>query len=512
MTPVYPAAQIRDIDRDAVEKHGVPSLVLMENAAIGALDVIIETGIELDDAHVVIVCGRGNNGGDGLALARHCAIHGAVVECWLLDDPASLSSDAAAQLAMLESLVPGAVSRWLGVPEPVAADLLVDAILGTGASGAPRGAYAEAIDWLNDCEGVRLALDLPSGLDAATGALSATTFHADVTATMAALKPGLLLGDGALAAGTVYIVHIGVPESSYPEADCWLLDATIAAANLPPVDRRRHKYDRGRVLVVAGSRGMTGAGVMAAEAAARAGAGLTVLALPEGAAPIAQSMAPEIMTRWLASDADGSFASGALESIADEIEGFAAVAVGPGLSRASGPAALVGELLRTVAATVVLDADGLAPFAGTPERLADRRGELVITPHHGEMARLLGCSSAEVGADPLSIARAAARSTNAIVVLKGAPTVIALPDARAWIASSGNPGMASGGTGDVLTGMIVSLVAQTRDAVGATLAAVHLHGLAADRAAEITTERALLASDIVAAIPAAYRSLEGEGA
>lgn len=509
MTPIYRSDQVRAIDRRAIESHGVPSLVLMENAARGACDALLESGIELPDAHVVIVCGRGNNGGDGLALARHCAIHGADVECILLDSPGKLSDDAAVQLAALESLVPGSVSRWHDHPrEPIVADVLVDALLGTGAIGEPRGDYADAIDWLNESHGVRVALDMPTGVDADTGIASAHAVRADVTVTMAALKPGLVLGDGARCSGTVYIVHIGIPESSYPDAACWLLDRDTAAALLPGVDRARNKYDRGKVLVVAGARGMTGAAVMTAEAAARAGAGLTVLALPESAMPLPQSLAAEIMTRLLPAGPDGTLSPEAFEMLRGQLPEYRAIAIGPGLSKSPGAGAFVDELVRSSAVPIILDADGLAGYAGAIERLADRRCDLVITPHHGEMARLLGITSAAVGNDPLETARDAARRSRAIVVLKGAPSIVAFPDVHAWINGAGNPGMASGGSGDVLTGVIASLVAQSERIGEATLAAVYLHSHAADLASEETTVRALMATDITRHLSAAYSDLE----
>jgi NAD(P)H-hydrate epimerase len=511
MTPVYGAQQVRLIDAAASTSLKIPSLVLMENAARGACDVLFELGLELRGADVAIVCGRGNNGGDGIALARHCLIHGASVRCILLDARERLSSDASAQLAMLEAIDARAIEWWSEIAHDARAfDIVVDAILGTGAGGAPRDAYAEAVRWMNDCDGVKVALDVPTGLDTDSGIASDPCCAADVTVTTAAMKPGLVINDGVDVCGAIYVAHIGVPPSSYPEADCWMLDAGMARSLLPRIEAGRNKYDRGTVLVVAGARGMTGAAIMSATAAARTGAGLTVLAVPESAWPAPQEVIPEVMTRALASGADGAFAAGAFSALSGELDRYAAIAIGPGLSKSADAAALVVELLGAATSPVVLDADGLAGFAGAIERLAERASPLVITPHHGEMARLLGRTSAEVGRDPIGTAREAARRSGAIVALKGAPTVVALPDGRAWINDAGNPGMATGGTGDVLTGMIASLAAQCRSADDAALAAVYLHSLAADVAAEQTSEHALLATDIIAHIAQAYRIVLAE--
>ncbi len=515
MTPVLTSAQMREADRRAIADLGIPGPVLMENAAAGACTVLERMLGSLRGRRIAVVCGKGNNGGDGLTLARHAHAAGAVVECLLIAPAAELTGDAALQHAIVAAYMPEALISWSRFNEEIEAgrrgryDAVVDAILGTGAGGELRGLHAEATAWINDTAAPVLAIDIPTGLDSNTGVAGTITVRAAATATMAALKPGLLLNDGPDHAGTVTVIPIGTPPHLYADAPTRLIDAEDISTLLPAVDRTRHKYDRGRILVCAGSRGMTGAALMTATAAVRTGCGLTVLALPESAR--GSAIPPEIMTRYLVSGEEGAFAADALASLGDEIDSFDAVAIGPGLSRAPGAAGFVRDLIARTADPVVLDADGLNAYAGNAEALAGRKSDMVITPHYGELARLTGSTKEIIASDPLSAARDAARTIDGIVVLKGAPTVVASPDGRVRINPTGNPGMATGGTGDVLTGMIVSLLAQlgkTPDAaLNAALAAVYLHGLAADLAVAAGSVRSMIATDIIAHIPAAYRSL-----
>jgi NAD(P)H-hydrate epimerase len=519
MTPIPMSQQMREADRTAIEEMSIPGLVLMENAARGAFDQL-QSLLQGDvrGRSIAIICGTGNNGGDGLALARHALIHGADVACALLGDEGNLSPDASAQFKMLAALGPDHVFDWKTFQNRGGTyDAIVDGMLGTGAHGELRQPYADAVAWANERPGLKFALDIPTGIDADTGRADGDAFVADATATMGALKPGLLLNRGAEYSGLIHIVHIGAPPSLYETAQLRLLDDEEALTGLPEGRKGQNKYDRGKVLVLAGSKGMTGAGTMTAEAALRSGAGLVVYAMPEAAAAtMPQRMVPEIMTRYLPSDQAGAFAGGALDQLGDDLGKYSAIAVGPGLSKSEEAARVVRNLLVRSKIPVVLDADGLSDFTGRPEELLSPVGDrpedirgcpLVITPHHGEMARLLGCDKEQVADDPVAIARQVAARINGIVVLKGAPTVVAFADGRAWINSVGNPGMATGGTGDVLTGMIASLIGQTGDAEAGTLSAVYLHSLAGDLAAEAYTEHAMTATDIIAYIPEAYRTL-----
>jgi len=499
---------MREADRRAIEEIGIPGLVLMENAARGACDVLAAHMGSLPGRRIAVICGKGNNGGDGLGLARHAIIAGATVTCALLAPPDELSADARAQHDMVAAFAPDALIPWEAFDRDGAYDAVVDAMLGTGSRGAPRGIYREAIGWCNSHGGIRLAIDIASGIDADTGRAAGDAFIAAATATMAALKPGLLLNEGREKSGAITVVEIGAPPTLYESSPIELLDAARAVAGIAAVDDGRNKYDRGKVLVAAGSRGMSGAAVMAAEASLRAGAGLTVLALPESVAgALPQRIAPEIMTLALPSGEDGAFAADAFASIIEASESYGAIAIGPGLSRSAPAAEAVRALVRGARAPIVLDADGLNAYAGDPAALRDRAGSIVITPHHGEMARLLGVEREGITHDPLGHAAQAAELTGCIVVLKGAPTVVALPGGRLFINGAGNPGMATGGTGDVLTGTIASLLAQGTDPEDSTLAAVYLHSLAGDHAAAAVGLRSLVATDIIAHLPKAYRTL-----
>lgn len=498
---------MREADRRAIDMLGIPGTTLMENASRGACDVLTESLGSLHGRRIAIICGRGNNGGDGLALARLAMIGGADVVCALLSSPDELSADAAAQHAILSKFAPESLVPWdTFARRDRKYDAVVDALLGTGSHGSPRGKFARAVRWINRQSGLRLAIDIPTGIDSDTGIAAGEAVRADVTVTMAALKPGLVLNDGVDCAGTVRVVHIGAPGILYSETRLELLDRDRAVVGVPDIERDRHKYNRGRILICAGSRGMTGAGAMAAEAALRFGSGLVVWAIPEVAASILpQRITPEIMTRFLPSDEAG-FGEGAFEVLETELGTFDAVAIGPGLSKSEAAAGFVRAMLRNAGTPVVLDADGLNAFRGTPEALNKRTCELVVTPHHGEFARLFGMKEQEIANDPVNAARAGAERIGAVVVLKGAPTVVAAPDGRAWINSVGNPGMATGGTGDVLTGMIASMIGQTGRTLDATLCAVYLHSLAADIAVSSGSVRSMIATDIIENISNAYRT------
>ena len=510
--PIVTGEQMRASDRRAIDEVGIPGSVLMENAARGTLDVLARHLGGLRGRRLVVLCGKGNNGGDGLALARLAIVAGADVRAVLAFPPDSLSGDAAIEHRVLLSIAPDCISAWdeFQSAPPSRIDAVVDALLGTGSHGDPAVPLDGMIEWANACETFRLAIDIPTGLDAESGRAAAVVFHADATATMAALKPGLLLGEGRGIAGIVEVVHIGLPGAFHRGSGLALLDEILCRHLLAPVSASRHKYDRGKVLVVGGSRGMIGAPVMSAESALASGAGLVVLALPDGASDSLHPLRPEIMTRWLSATDDGAFADSAIDALREELPTYAAMAIGPGLSRRESARDLARAIVAESTAPLVIDADGLNAFTGATNLLTASGAGIVITPHHGEMARLLGIRRDEVTALPLDIARRTARDLKITVVLKGSPTVIAFPDGRAWINGAGNPGMATAGSGDVLTGAIAASIAQSGSIGRGTLAGVFLHSLAGDIAARAKSMRGLCATDITAAFGEAYRQLEAK--
>jgi NAD(P)H-hydrate epimerase len=509
MTPILTAAEMREADRHAIEELGFPGLVLMENAARGAFDVLNGLLDSVQGKSLLVLCGGGNNGGDGIALARYALIAGADVTCALIAGD-TVSGDMQEQLKMLAAFGDGTIVEWKTLRRRSRDyDVVVDAMLGTGAKGALRGPYVEAVRWANKQAGLKFALDIPTGIDGDTGIAEGDFFIADATATMGALKPGLLLNEGADASGDIYIVHIGAPLSHYSASTLALLDAECAAAGVTVIEPRWNKYNRGKVLVLAGSRGLTGAGAMTAEAVLRSGAGLVVYAMPEDAAQLLpQRLPPEIMTLFLPSNYEGAFAAAAFDQISEELGRYTSIAIGPGLSKSEDTAQFVRAVISMARVPVVLDADGLNAFTEQPDILADRASELIITPHYGEMARLTGIDKEEIAADPVRIARETAKRFNAIVVLKGAPTVVAAPDGRAWINAAGNPGMATGGTGDVLTGIIASFAARADNLVDSVLAAVYIHSDAGDRAAAQRTEYSMVATDIITYLSESFQSFE----
>ena len=510
---VLTAVEMKEADRRAIEEIGIPGPVLMENAARGCFEVIHRVVGSEPEPTMLVLCGGGNNGGDGLAIARHAAIHGYYVTCLLLASEDKLSDDAALQLRILRSFDVEILEVSPDEPDfsslPPSCSVIVDAMLGTGAKGELRSPYGEATAFANMVDGLKVAVDIPTGLDADTGECPGEGFAADLTVTMAALKPGLLLRDGPELTGEILVADIGTPDWLYQESLCRLIDEEIARDGLPPLDPHRHKYDRGKALVLAGSRDMPGAAVLTATGTISAGAGLVVLGTPESAASrVHPKLPPEIMSLDAAED-DGEFSAEAFEEILERLEKFTLIALGPGIGRKQSTSRFARDIVRRSPLPVILDADGLYAFNDMPDHLAERKAPLVITPHHGEMARLLGVETEMVSNDPLGIARRAAGRFNCIVVLKGSPTVVAEPEGRTWINGTGNPGMATAGTGDVLTGIIAGMTAgrDADDLLPGVLSAVYIHSLAGDLAAEEMSPHGLTSGNLLEYLPNAFREL-----
>ncbi len=505
------AAEMREIDRATTERFGVPSLTLMENAGSAIAQFILE---EYGQANrIAVVCGKGNNGGDGFVVARKLHRAGRVVEVLLLASASDLRGDA---LAMFERLplrpiilqttqaLEAESSRSLA-----SCDLIVDAILGTGFQPPVKGLYADAISAINRSGMPVVAVDIPSGAD--SDAMSEQSgegmARADAIVTFTAPRPAHVFGN--LTRGPIVIAPIGSP----PEAIVSKLNLElttphdIAALFAPrPVDSNKGMY--GHVLIVGGSLGKSGAAAMAGMAALRAGCGLSTVATPASALPSVAGFAAELMTEPLPETDIGSIAMGAIESgafgqLAKPVD---VVAIGPGIGRNSETAEFVHEAVHLTKVPLVLDADGLNAFQNHTDRLDGRQRPLVLTPHPGEMSRLAGISIQDVQADRLNVARNFARQHQLILVLKGNRTIIALPNGTAWVNPTGNPGMATGGTGDILTGTTAGIIGQMQnDVPRAAIAAAYMHGLAGDIAAEKMGEHSLVATDLLSALPEAFR-------
>jgi ADP-dependent NAD(P)H-hydrate dehydratase / NAD(P)H-hydrate epimerase len=505
------AEEMRAIDRATTERFGVPSLTLMENAGSAIAQFILHRYPEAN--RVIVVCGKGNNGGDGFVVARKLHRAGRVVEVLLLASRTELKGDA---LAMFERLplrpieVTSSAELEAESSSSLAnCDLIVDAILGTGFRPPVTGLYAHAIAAMNRSDKPIVAVDIPSGADSdlMTPQSGNGLARADAIVTFTAPRPAHVFGN--LTRGEIIVAPIGSP----PEAIVSSLNLQVTTPRdftslLMPRPRDSNKGSYGHVLIVGGSFGKSGAAAMAGMAALRAGAGLSTVATPARVLTSVASFAAELMTEPLPETSAGSISLAAVQSgrFLDLSKPMTVVAIGPGIGRNPETVQFVHEAVHQTKVPLVLDADGLNAFAGRTNLLDGRRRPLVLTPHPGEMSRLAGISIKAVQADRLNVARSFARDHHLVLVLKGDRTIIALPDGSAWVNPTGNPGMATGGTGDILTGMTAGVIAQMpNDYARAAIAAVYLHGLAGDVAAEKMGEHSLVATDLLDGLPEAFR-------
>jgi len=513
MTYVLTAEQMRAVDRAATADFGVPTLLLMENAGRGVADVVArELGGGVSGRRVRVVCGAGSNGGDGFVVARHLALAGADVRVLLAaprDKIEGAGGDAATNLRALGALgmvaiVDGAAFQtaadWA---EPLAgADAIVDALFGTGLRSDVTGVPAAAIAAMNAAAGIKIAVDIPSGVEADTGRICGVAFRADVTATMGAPKLGLVV-DADAPAGRVEVVSLGVPIRPPPALGpyCHAVDVAQTLAGVPRRGPSGHKGTAGHLLIVAGSAGKTGAAWLSARAAMRAGVGLCTVASTAAGQAALDAKVIEIMTARYSDgdDADAS-SSARLAALAAPMR---ALAIGPGIPTGPGMRALVEEVAAKLQRPVVIDADALNLLAPQAARaLSAAPAPRVVTPHPGEMARLLGITTADVQRTRVASARKLAADTRAIVVLKGARTLIARPDGTVFINPTANPALGTAGAGDVLTGVVGALLAQGMDAFEAARLGVLVHGLAGDRAAAAIGGLGMVAGDLPDAIAA----------
>ena len=503
------AAEMREIDRVTTERFDVPSLTLMENAGSAVADFVLQN---FPDAKCInVVCGKGNNGGDGFVAARKLREAGRELVVLLLANPSDLRGDAAEMFKRM-GFAPEVASTSAEFATARArlgdADLLVDAILGTGFRPPVGGLYAAAIAAMNATDVPVVAVDIPSGADAdAMGPQVGAVARADVIVTFTAPRPAHVFGD--LTDGPIVAVPIGSPNGAITSTlQLNLITAEEVARLIGPRSREANKGSFGHVLVIGGSLGKAGAAAMAGMSALRTGAGLSTVATPKSVLATVAGLHPELMTEPCEETEAGTISLRALEyaHIDNLVKGKTVLAVGPGISRQEETAEFVRTIVEKYAMPMVLDADGLNAFDGMADKLSGKGRTLVITPHPGEMARLTGLSIPEVQRDRIGIARSFAREHEVIVVLKGHRTLIARTDGEVWVNTTGNPGMATGGTGDVLTGMVAGMIAQNPEKITeAVTAAVHLHGLAGDIACETMGEQSLVATDLIEALPEAFQ-------
>jgi hydroxyethylthiazole kinase-like uncharacterized protein yjeF len=486
---VVRADQMREIDRETQEEYGLSAAVLMERAALAVRDEIAAIFEEITGLRVIIACGKGNNGGDGLALARLLAETGAVVTVALCFAEKEYRGLAGENLALARKY--GIVLRsWCELQESdlSQADLIVDALLGTGSKGAPEGAIAEAVAGINAAGIPVLAVDIPTGIEVDSGRVSGSAIQADWTVTFGLPKPGLLSYPAAECAGEVIVTEIGFPRPLLEAKEFMIecLTGPEVQAMLPQRPADAHKGLTGHLLIVGGLPGMTGAPALAALGGLRSGCGLATVALsPETAFP---EKPLEVMVKsW--------------PELAGRFSEFDCIVIGPGLGMSDNGLALLQECLADARTPLIIDADALNLLAANPLLFKKIKAPTILTPHPGELARLTGLSVAEIQSDRLQVAARFAVEHKTTLVLKGAGTVIAAPDGRLFINPTGNPGMATAGMGDVLSGIIGGLIVQGMEPLAAATAGVYLHGMAGDAAAEAIGQNGLIASDLLRELP-----------
>jgi NAD(P)H-hydrate epimerase len=505
---------MQEIDRRAIEEFGIAGLTLMENAGRACADFITGRFAEgRGRRKAAVVAGKGNNGGDGYVIARLLGEMGWQVAIFVIASKDEITGGARSNLNRLSSEVvkfceeAGILGRYVGLFQE--ADVIVDALVGTGLKSPLRGAYAEAVEIINAAERPVVAVDIPSGIDAADGRVLGVAVKADATVTFGLAKCGHVLFPGAERTGSLHIADIGIPpEVTAGAVGPEYIDAATASTFLLPRGHSAHKGNFGHCLIVAGSTGKTGAAAMAANSAVRAGAGLVTLAVPATLNSILEMKTTEAMTMPLYDNGRGYLGEEARPVIEAALSGKNAIAIGPGLGSDPGTARLVRDLVAETNLPMVVDADGLNALSEDPSVLfAKKSSKVILTPHPGEMARLCGLSASDIEADRMGAAQKFAKTYQVYVVLKGAGTVIATPEGELAINGSGNPGMASGGMGDLLTGVLAALLAQGYPPFEACRLGVFIHGHAADMVAAEKGKIGMTALDVQEQLPYACKQL-----
>ncbi|MBC2711057.1 MAG: NAD(P)H-hydrate dehydratase [Desulfosarcina sp.] len=513
------ADEMQRMDRATIESFGIPGRVLMENAGRGATAFFLEAIYRHHPGAVGIAAGRGNNGGDGFVMARYLHQKGIPATVFLLSERNRIKGDAAANLKLLETM---------GVPVVEMADAAafearkplmrhqhtwIDAILGTGLSSDVRGYFRTAIDFINEQDRPVFAVDIASGLNADTGQICGVCIQAAATATFGFAKVGHLSYPGRALTGQLKVIEIGIPPSVAAGVGCrqHLITPGALKNDIPERSAAAHKGHTGHLLVLAGSPGKTGAAAMTATTAMRAGVGLVTLGIPKSLNLVLETLVTEVMTVGLSETAEGAMDESAYEAVMSLIKDKRCLAMGPGIGTAKPTGKLLGRLIEKSPVPMVIDADGLNLIASKPSVLSKRQSPIVLTPHPGEMARLSGHSTAEIQSDRIGHARSFAERYQVHLLLKGAATIIAQPDGTVFVNATGNPGMAAGGMGDVLTGLIAGLITQGMETSAAARAGAYLHGSAADRIARKKAPVGYLATEVMDTTPEAMNELLSGG-
>ncbi len=511
MKRIVTPAEMQEIDRKTIQEHGIAGEVLMEHAGQAVFDVIAKMYPGFAAMRIVVFCGKGNNGGDGFVIARMFRKAGAMPFVYILGSVQAMRPDSLVPYNKMiaAGIQPEFVDEERFTPETERPDLVIDALLGTGGKGELRGAIYQMIrtinEWRDDGTQV-IAVDIPSGLQGDSGKPGNMTVIAHHTVTMGLPKSGLLFGDGKNYTGQLHVADLGFPLELTVGGDAQLVETSDIRERLRPRRHDAHKHSFGKVLLVCGSRGMTGAAVLAARSAMRSGAGLVRVASVPSVTDIVRHTVPEAMTVDLDETSTGSLARSALPSILEQLEWADALGIGSGLTQNEETVALVKDVLAKLAAPAVVDADAILALAGAFEFIQNIRADVVFTPHAGEFAMLSGTVKEKLLADRPTFTKLAAKKLQKTILLKGSPTLVADTSGKIFVNPNGNPGMATAGSGDVLTGMIAALLGQGLKSVEAGFAGAFLHGLAGDLAVRVRSERGLIAGDLIEFIPGAFLS------
>jgi NAD(P)H-hydrate epimerase len=506
---------MREIDQAAIHEIGIPGIILMENAALRVVEEIKNILGEVNYKSIIVFCGKGNNGGDGFAIARHLFNAGANVLVVLIADRNEVKGDALTNLQIIENLGIKIVQVVDEVHlEEIAAslylcDLIVDAIFGTGIKGNISGTVADIIQLINYSGRYVVSVDIPSGINGDTGQICGVCVNADTTVTFALPKVGLLNYPAADYVGKLVIADISIPGSiiERQNININIIEKEYIKGLIPARYSNSNKGDYGKIFIVAGSTGMTGAATLAGLAAIRSGSGLVTVGIPKALNAIMEVKLTEVMTFPLEDEGRGTLSHSCIHQIIEKMNKADVMVFGPGLSTDASIPDILKDVLKQSDIPIIIDADGINALAKNINVLKECKCPVVITPHPGEMSRLTGLGIQHIQANRIETARNFAKDWNITVVLKGARTVVALPDEEVFINCTGNAGMATGGTGDVLAGIIASLAGQGLGVSKAAIAGVYIHGLAGDISAETRGEHGLIATDLIEALPSVIRQL-----
>lgn len=509
------ASEMKEMDRLTIQEMGIPGMVLMENAARGAVRVFLEHFRPSPGARITILCGKGNNGGDGYVMARYLHNRGLNVIVIVLGESDRISGDAHTNLEIikninLEIIEAVNIERWASVSKLLDdSDYIIDGILGTGLDSDVRDYYGQVLNDINESGKAVMAIDIPSGINADNGQIMGTALKADLTVTFGFPKTGQLTYPGAELTGRLIRIDIGIPNiiADRIATTCSLIEPDYFDYLLGDEKMDIHKGTRGHLFILAGSEGKTGAATLAALGALRAGAGLVTVGIPESLNHILEGKLTEAMTVPLPETDKGSLSGDAANEIFRLLEGKTALALGPGLSTHPETMELVRNIVKRCSIPFVIDADGLNAMAGNVSVMSCLNKNMILTPHPGEMARLAGLDAKEIQKNRISVSKKFVAEQGCFLVLKGARTIITEPDGMTYVNPTGNPALASGGSGDVLTGLIAGYLTRGWPTVKAVMAGVFLHGLAADYLAEELGEGGVLAGELSGVVPLLMKSL-----